>query len=132
MKPVLRTIGAVAALFGMMTIKEGGFVLFWSETARDAAGDYVPFVLWFNFLAGFLYVVAGYGLIRLRRWAAGLSIAIALMTALVFLAFGVHIASGGAFEQRTVAAMSLRTLFWIVVSWLAHRFLVEGKRKGSL
>ena len=38
--------------------------------ARQAAGHYVPFVLWFNFLAGFAYIVAGVGLWMRRRWAA--------------------------------------------------------------
>lgn len=42
----------VAVLFGLLTIQEGGAVLFWSESARAAAGQYVPFVVWFNFLAG--------------------------------------------------------------------------------
>jgi hypothetical protein len=32
-------------------------------------------------------------------------------TALVFTALGIHIATGGAFEVRTVAAMTLRTVF---------------------
>ncbi len=27
--------------------------------ARVAAGNFVPFVVWFNFLAGFVYVAAG-------------------------------------------------------------------------
>tara|TARA_R110002110_G_scaffold239506_1_gene455438 strand:- start:59 stop:493 length:435 start_codon:yes stop_codon:yes gene_type:complete len=37
-----------------------------------SAGHYGPFVVWFNFLAGFAYVVAGFGLWFRRRWAAGL------------------------------------------------------------
>ena len=48
----------IAIVFGIMTIKSGGAVLFTDGEARLAAGDYVSFVLWFNFLAGFLYVVA--------------------------------------------------------------------------
>jgi hypothetical protein len=117
----LRAIGAVAVLFGLMTIKEGGAVLFWSERARLAADDYAPFVLWFNFLAGIAYVAAGYGLIMLRPWAAGLSLAIALTTALVFAAFAVRIATGGAFELRTIAAMTIRTLTWCAFAWFVYR-----------
>ncbi len=124
-------MGAAAILFGLMTIKEGGSVLFWSERARLAAGDYAPFVLWFNFLAGFLYVVAGYGLFRRRRWAVWLSLAIALSTALVFAAFGVHIAIGGEFERRTIVAMSLRTALWVAFSGLAHRLIIAANRDKS-
>ena len=56
------TISLVATVFGLLTIKEGGTVLFGDEAARTAAGNYVPFVLWFNFVSGFAYIIAGVGL----------------------------------------------------------------------
>jgi hypothetical protein len=83
----------------------------------------VPFVLWFNFLAGFAYVGAAVGLARGRRWAALLSLAIAAATALAFLALGAHVLGGGAFEQRTVAAMTLRTGVWAAIAASACRRL---------
>lgn len=116
-------ISLVASIFGLMTIKEGGTVLFGDEAARTAAGNYVPFVLWFNFIAGFAYVVAGIGLWMQQRWAARLAIAIAAATALTFTAFGIYIYSGGAYELRTVIAMSLRTLVWVVIATLATQTL---------
>jgi hypothetical protein len=84
----------------------------------------VPFVLWFNFLAGFAYVVAGIGLWLQQRWAVWLAVAIAMATALTFAAFGVHVYSGGAYELRTVIAMSLRTLVWVTIAAIAWRRLV--------
>ena len=119
--PWLRGASILAVLFGLMTLKEGGTVLFGGEAARTAAGAYVPFVLWFNFLAGFAYVVAGIALWRRQGWAAGLALGIALATALVFAAFGVYVMNGGAFEVRTMAAMALRTTVWLVVGALAWR-----------
>ena len=119
--PLLRGASILAVLFGLMTLKEGGTVLFGGEAARTAAGAYVPFVLWFNFLAGFAYVVAGIALWRRQSWAAGLALGIALATALVFAAFGVYVMSGGASEVRTMAAMALRTTVWLVVGALAWR-----------
>ena len=119
--PWLRGASVLAVLFGLMTLKEGGTVLFGGEAARTAAGAYVPFVLWFNFLAGFAYVVAGIALWRRQSWAAGLALGIALATALVFAAFGVYVMNGGAFEVRTMAAMALRTTVWLVVGALAWR-----------
>lgn len=107
--------------FGLLTIKEGGLVVFDNEAARAAAGNYVPFVVWFNFIAGFAYVVAAVGLWMQQRWALSLAGAIAVATALTFAAFGLHIYSGEAYEQRTVIAMSLRTLIWIVISALAAK-----------
>ena len=72
----VRVISLVAVGFGLLTIKEGGTVLFGGEAARASAGNYVPFVLWFNFVAGFAYVIAGAGLWMQQRWAALLAVAI--------------------------------------------------------
>jgi uncharacterized membrane protein (DUF2068 family) len=116
-------ISLVAVLFGLMTLKEGGAVLFGSEEARAAAGNYVPFVLWFNFLSGFAYVIAGIGLWMQQRWAVWLAVAIVVAIAVTFAAFGIHIYSGGAFEQRTVIAMNMRTLVWVAISFIAVRSL---------
>ncbi|MCB1863823.1 MAG: hypothetical protein KDG50_00205, partial [Chromatiales bacterium] len=74
-------ISLIAVGFGLLTIKSGGTILFGNVAARDAAGSYVPFVLWFNFLAGFAYVIAGAGLWMQTRWAAWLAISIAAATA---------------------------------------------------
>lgn len=117
LEKAVKVAAAVALLFGVATVVSGGRVLLGPGTA--AAGDYVPFVVWFNFLAGFAYVAAGIGLWLRRRWAAPLALALALLTALVFAAFGAHILGGGAFEARTVAAMSLRTFVWVSIAALA-------------
>ena len=122
----------VAVLFGLLTVQEGGAVLFWSEAARRAAGQYVPFVVWFNFLAGFAYVIAGFGLWFRQRWAAGLAFAVAAATLVVFLAFGIHIALGGGYETRTIVAMSLRSAVWIAVAAVAYRFVWRTRRRAGL
>ena len=129
-RPRWATVVAVLlGLFGVLTIFSGGRALFGSAQAQAAAGDAVPFVLWFNFLAGFFYVLASIGLYRWQRWAARLSIGIALATMLMFVAFAWHVASGNAFEMRTVAAMLLRSGVWIVVAVAACRAL--GCRRGN-
>ncbi len=114
-------VSLFAIVFGAVTIRAGGSVLFGSDEARRAAGAYVGFVVWFNFLAGFAYVLAGAGLLARRRWAVGLAAGIVAATLVVFLAFGLHIAAGGAWEPRTMAAMTLRTLVWAAIATIAWR-----------
>ena len=114
---------AVAVVFGLATIVSGGRVLFGGDAARAAAGDYVPFVVWFNFLAGFAYVLAGIGLATWRRWSAVLAAAIAAATVGVAVAFAAHAMSGAAFEARTAAAMALRVAVWIAIAAAACRTL---------
>ena len=117
----LRLAAVVAVLFGALTVFSGGTALFGGPEARIAVGDVVPFVLWFNFLAGFAYIAAGIGLWLHHPRAARLALLIALATLVVFAAFGIHIAQGGAYETRTVGAMTLRSLVWIAIAATARR-----------
>ncbi len=121
------SMSIVAVLFGLMTIREGGGVLFGDPVSQAAAGDYVPFVLWFNFLAGFGYVIAGAGFWLQQRWAVWLAITIAVATALIFAAFAVHVLGGGDYEQRTVIALSLRTLVWTALAAIGWRLIGAAK-----
>lgn len=125
-RALLRVLGVVGILFGLMTLREGGAVLFVDGAAREAAGDYVPFVLWFNFLAGFVYIAAGLGLWLGQAWGTRVALGIAVATFMVFGALGVYIASGGAFETRTVVAMTLRSTIWLIISFVAWRLLVRS------
>ena len=120
----------VAAGFGLLTIKEGGTILFGDQAARDAAGNYMPSVVWFNFLAGFAYLAAAVGLVRQRAWSARLALGIAATTGMMFLYFSLLAFSGIPYELRTVAAMTLRTTLWAGIAWVTSRQAVRGERTG--
>ena len=118
-------VAAIAVLFGLLTIKSGGSVLFIGGEYRQQAGDYVPFVLWFNFLAGFLYLVAGIGIWKRQRWAAWLAIMIFTASVLVFILLALHIGSGGSYEMRTVIAMTVRCSVWAVIALFSYRTIMQ-------
>ena len=107
----------VAVIFGGMTLFSGGSVLFIDGPARVAAGHYMPFVLWFNFVAGFAYVFAGVGLFLWWSWAVRLAMFIAVATLFAFVGFSLHIWLGGDYEQRTIRAMTLRAMLWLVIAF---------------
>jgi len=117
-KIILSTLAIVAILFGLATIKEGSAVLLFDPTARIKAGNYVPFVVWANVFAGFLYIATGVAILIENKWAKWMSILLALFTTGIFIALGVHIITGGLYELRTVIAMTIRTAFWIIVAFL--------------
>ncbi len=110
----------VAILFGVATIKEGGTVLF-TEAGEKNAGNYVPFVLWFNFIAGFAYILAGITLYKLKSCSRRLVLMIAVSTSIVFILFGLHVFNGGAYEIRTVLAMTIRSSLWILIATIVLR-----------
>ena len=125
---VLPWLAVAAMAFGAMTLYAGGTALFGGPEARAAVGNAVPFVLWFNFFAGFVYILAGAGLLRRHRWAAYAAILLAAATALIAVAFAIHAVSGGAFEMRTVGALTVRLLFWVIVAVVA-KSATAGRRQ---
>lgn len=120
---LLKVLAVVAIVFGALTVFSGGRALFGGVEARTSVGNAVGFVLWFNFSAGFAYVLTGYGLLQGRRWAPRAASLLALATALVAVAFGLHVMGGRAYELRTVGALALRLVFWVAVAIVAQRAL---------
>ena len=118
-------IAVIAVVFGLLTIKSGGTVLFVDGTFREEAGNYVPFVVWFNFLAGFVYLIAGGGLWIQKHWAVWISLFIVVATLVVFAILGIHILKGRMYEVRTIAAMSLRTVVWALIAMFAYRKIIR-------
>lgn len=117
----------IALLFGASTLKSGGQVLFGGGGYRRTAGDYVLFMVWFNFIAGFFYLVAGFGIWMRYEWSKWLSFAIALATLSMFALFGLYILDGGAYEMRTIGAMSLRSMVWVLITLMLFRELSSGR-----
>jgi hypothetical protein len=110
-----RPVAIAAALFGLLTVISGGLVLFGSPAVRAAAGNAVPFVLIFNFLAGFAYLLGAYAIWISHRLAPAIALTIGLATLAVFAVFIGVAMSGTPYEPRTVGAMALRAAFWLII-----------------
>ncbi|MDH4231361.1 MAG: hypothetical protein OEW04_04945 [Nitrospirota bacterium] len=119
----LRIFSVIAVVFGLLTLKEGGSVIFNMGSARQAAGNFVPYVVWFNFLSGFFYIAAGTGLWMQKRWAVSMSIILLFSIAITYIFLGIHILNAGPYEMRTVYAMALRTFLWGMISIVSYKQL---------
>ncbi|MGJ8573032.1 MAG: hypothetical protein ACSHXI_20290 [Hoeflea sp.] len=116
-----RIAAGIALVFGALTIVSGGRVLFGDPATQAAAGDAVSFVLWFNFLSGFVYVAAGLGIALRKSWGRTLAVGLAIVIVAVFAVFGWHVFNGGAYETRTLGAMVLRSAVWISIAIYLQR-----------
>ena len=61
---LMKTLSAVGMVFGALTVFSGWQGLFGDAATRAALGNTVGYVLWFNFLAGFVYVAATPGAVK--------------------------------------------------------------------
>lgn len=131
-RPMMITIlAAIAVAFGALTLFSGGQNLF-SEAVIAEAGNTIPFVLWFNFLAGFAYIFAGYLLWKWKICGVRLSAVIAGATLLVFLAMGIYVIQfEGLYNAKTVGAMVVRSSVWLVIAVLARGYWQKFKAKES-
>lgn len=129
---LLYTLALVALIFGAASVFSGGQVLFGPEERRLAAGNYVPFVVWFNFLAGFTYMGTGLGLLLRKPWSMWFSMAIAGLTLLTFAAFGIHVLIGGLYEMKTVGALALRSGLWVGIAAASRRFFLDRGDSGEV
>lgn len=119
-KPMI-ILSIIGLIFGLATIYSGGEVLFVDGAGRTRAGSYIDFIVWFNFIAGFAYLLAAYGLYKSKQWSVFLSKIIVIATLIAFGALGVYIFNGGAFEIRTILAMILRSFVWLAIAYFAAK-----------
>ena len=131
-RPMMITVLAIiAVVFGALTLYSGGRNLF-NDAVIAQAGNTIGFVLWFNFLAGFAYIFAGYLLWQWKLCGVRLSAVIAGATVLVFLAMGIYVIQfGGLYSGKTVAAMVLRSSVWLLIAVLARGYWQKFKATKS-
>lgn len=118
---IIRFIVAIALIaFAGTTLFMSSSVLFDWFGIRAKQGDYVPFIVWTNFTAGFLYLIAAWGLLKSKKWAFWLLSATAVLLFIALMGLLRHIDSGGLFEMKTVGAMGFRTVLTIIFAVIAY------------
>lgn len=88
-------LSVICVVFGATSVVSGSIVLFTEGEIRNSVGYTVDFVVWFNMLSGIVYVITGYGLWKMRKWAAITSVAITVSILVVFIPFSYHVIQGG-------------------------------------
>lgn len=124
-------IAAFLILFGLLTVFMGGSVIFDLFGIRAIEGNYVLFVVWANWICGFLYLFAAYGLLKQKRWTSKLLFAAFLLLAITFAAFIMHIQSGGIYERKTIFAMTFRTMITLAIAIAAYFIISKNKDSNT-
>lgn len=124
---VLIITGFIIALFGVVTLFMSTSVIFGLFDIREKEGNYVMFVVIANFLCAFLYLAAAYGFFVRQKWTTMiLNIAVGVLV-ITFIGLGIHIYSGGIYEQKTVGAMIFRTLLTIGFALVSFYYISREK-----
>lgn len=121
MKPmILKTSATIITLFALITLFMSTSVIFDLFGIRAREGNYVLFVVVSNFMAGFLYLFAAYGLFTEKTWATKLLLITTTILIVSFIGLLIHANTGGIYEHKTIKAMLSRiaiTGAFSIISW---------------
>lgn len=123
--PVLTAVALAA--FGLLTIFLSASVIFDWFGIREKEGNYVLFVVWSNLLSSIIYLIAAYGIIKVKKWTPWLLGLSAVILSAAFIGLKVHISNGGIYEPKTVNAMQFRIALTIVFA-LASYFIINKQK----
>lgn len=128
MKKALLYLTAIAlAGFALLTLFLSASVIFNLFGIRAKEGNYVPLVVWSNFISSILYLAAAYGLLKMKKWAIWLLAISAVILVAAFIGLKIHISEGGLYEAKTVKAMIFRICLTILFT-VASNFLQQNKQ----
>lgn len=124
---ILKAAAVIITLFALITLFMSTSVVFDLFGVRAREGNYVLFVVVSNFIAGFLYLFAAYGLFTEKVWVTKLLLITTTILVLSFVGLLIHANTGGIYEQKTITAMLSRiaiTGTFAGISW----FFITKKR----
>ena len=113
--------------FGLLTLFLSSSVLFDWFGIRAMEGNYVPFIVWINFLCSWLYLGAAYFLLKHQKIAFKLLVASVVVLFLSNIALQLHIKNGGIYELKTPKAMIFRTIVSLVLVIFSYFSLYKKK-----
>lgn len=118
---------SVLSFLGIASVFMGGSVIFDLFRIREMEGNYVPFIVWANFICGFLYLLAVYAILNKKSWQ---KIPLMIAFTVLMIAFSgliIHIQNEGVYEHKTVKAMILRTILTLIFL-LTHKKIFKMKK----
>jgi len=126
-KVIVHAIVVALSAFALLTLFLSASVIFDLFNIREKEGNYVPFIVWSNFISSIIYLIAAYGLIKLKKWSTWLlGLSVVILTA-AFIGLKVHISNGGIYEPKTVNAMMFRIALTIVFAMTSYFLIIKQK-----
>lgn len=127
-KNTINKISAIILLvFAFATLFMSSSVIFDWFGIRAKEGNYVLFIVWTNFISGFLYVAAAYYFFKNKNNAFSILLFVLLLLVIAFIALQFHINNDGIYEAKTVKAMIFRIALTIVLAITARFTLNKSK-----
>jgi hypothetical protein len=122
---VLKISAFIITVFALVTLFMSSSVIFDLFGIRAKEGNYVLFVVLSNFIAGFLYLFAAYGLVKQKVWTTKLLFISTTILIVSFMGLLIHANTGGLYEQKTISAMLSRISITALFSGISWYFITK-------
>lgn len=109
--------------FGLLTLFLSSSVIFDLFGIREKEGNYVPFIVWANFISSILYLIAAVTWIKKMKVTLTLLGISTAILALGFIGLLVHVNAGGLHETKTIGAMVFRTVLTLIFTIISYKSL---------
>lgn len=120
-KKIINSISAIIlAAFALLTLFLSSAVLFDWFGIRAREGNYVPFIVWANFVCSILYLIAVYGFVKRTTWTFKILLIALIILIVAFIGLQFYINNGGLHETKTIKAMIFRMLLTLSFSLVAY------------
>lgn len=127
-KTISYSIAFLLAAFGLLTLFLSASVIFDLFGIRAKEGNYVLFIVWANFISGFIYLVASYGFIKNKKWTTTILGISALILINAFIGFIIYIYADGVHETKTIGAMIFRITVTLIFVATAYFTITKKKQ----
>lgn len=117
-------LGIVIIAFASVTVFMSSSVIFDWFGMRESQGDYVPFIVWTNFIAGLIYLISAFGFIKAKKWTFWILATTTVLLIFALIILVLYIDEGGIFKVETLWAMGFRILLSAVFSAFAYYKIV--------
>lgn len=109
--------------FGLLTLFLSSSVIFDLFGIREKEGNYVPFIVWANFISSILYLIAAITWIKKMKVTGTLLGISTAILALGFIGLMIHVNAGGLHETKTIGAMVFRTVLTLIFTIISYKSL---------
>ena len=124
---LLKIIGGFLAIFGLIMVLMTTSVIFDLFGVRELEGNFVMSVVIANWFAGVLYLIAAYGIFKNQKWTYIPLLISAITLIISFIFLQVHIQDGGAFEEKTIKALSIRIVLSLIFAMITYIKITKKK-----
>ena len=124
---LLKIIGGFLAIFGLIMVAMTTSVMFDLFGVRELEGNFVMSVVIANWFAGVLYLIAAYGIFKNQKWTYIPLLISAITLIISFIFLQVHIQDGGAFEEKTIKALSIRIVLSLIFAMITYIKITKKK-----